>query len=177
VSWFLGPIWGDDLIASRVDQKAGLLGGYRIALDMDPHIGFETRMAFTSMKLGYARGNPLGRKSDVVMWDLDLMYYPTGESRFRPFFTTGIGIVDVDFRDETGYGYDELVLGMPFGCGFKYRWDRYLILRMDLRDNLAFAATSGLETMHNFSMTFGLEFRFGGPKTRYFPWQPGRGGW
>ena len=46
---------------------------------------------------------------------------------------------------------------------------RWCTLRLDLVDNIAFG-TNQVSSMHNFSIMAGVEFRFGGRSTSYFPW-------
>jgi hypothetical protein len=44
--------------------------------------------------------------------------------------------------------------------------------RIDVMDNLIFGGSAGFETQNQFSANLGLEFRFGGARRSYFPWNP-----
>ena len=66
---------------------------------------------------------------------------------------------------------------MPFGFGLKVRCIRdWLALRLEMLDNVAFGS-AGLDTMHNITLTGGVEVRFGGPRKSYWPWNPDRYLW
>jgi hypothetical protein len=176
-SWFIGNIWGDLLIAGRVDQDSGLLAGYRIGIDFAERWGTEMRFGFSSVELEYPGGNPTNLDGDIFLWDVNLLYYFLAESRLRPFMKTGFGLANFDFPNDVGQPVEETVLGMPFGIGVKYRWGRRLVVRTELLNNLAFGSGSGLDTLHNVSFTAGFEVRFGGARKNYWPWEPGRFVW
>jgi hypothetical protein len=70
-----------------------------------------------------------------------------------------------------------MLLQMPIGLGLKYRHTSRLAMRVDLIDNIGFSAGQ-LDTMHNWSLTAGIEARFGGGRKRnYWPWNPSREWW
>jgi hypothetical protein len=85
----------------------------------------------------------------------------------------GLGIADFDYTDPTlGIRRSESVLSMPFGGGLKYRVNQYMTWRVDVMDNLIFGGSAGFETQNQFSANLGLEFRFGGTRRSYWPWNP-----
>ena len=43
------------------------------------------------------------------MWDLDLLYYPWGDTQWRPYLLIGLGTARVDFIDRLSVTVDELV--------------------------------------------------------------------
>lgn len=176
-SWFLGNLWGDQLIDGRVDQGSGLFAGYRFGIDFARRWGTEMRFGFSSVQLEYPNGNPNSLDTNVFIWDVNLLYYFREEARLRPFMTTGIGVAHFNFPDDMGLSVAESVLGMPFGIGVKYRWGRRLVVRTQVIDNLAFGRGSGLDTLHNVSFTAGFEVRFCGARKTYWPWEPGRFVW
>jgi len=173
--WFAGLLVGDQLIDGRLGQEAGFFGGYRFGWDWDHYWGVETRAGGAALTLNGSAG--LGhRTSDVLVWDVSAMYYPWGDSRWRPYFSAGLGVASFDFHDEFDDRHNESTLGTPLAMGLKYRWHEWLVLRMDLVDNIAFGR-AGLETMHNVSFTTGVEVRFGGVRQSYWPWNPNRHIW
>ena len=65
---------------------------------------------------------------------------------------------------------------VPFGAGVKYQARKWMAWRVEVTDNLAIAA-AGLDTMHNISITMGVEAHFGGRRFSFFPWSPGAELW
>jgi hypothetical protein len=76
------------------------------------------------------------------------------------------------FDDDVGERHNEVLFEVPFGLGVKYQARKWLALRLDVKDNLAISA-AGLSTMHNMSVSGGVEVHCGGRPTSYFPWSPG----
>ena len=198
--WFMGAMQGSPLIDDWVEQKEGFFAGYRLGWDYDHYWGCEMRLAFGSVALDDsqrakdaqaaaddARGIPADdpirnrfdarRDSNVVLWDLDLLYYPWGDAAWRPYLMAGLGTARIDFVDRLSVVLDKTVFALPLACGLKYRWNDRLALRLELADNIAFGGSSGLNTLHNLSLTAGVEIRFGGTRKAYWPWNPGRHYW
>jgi hypothetical protein len=168
--WFAGGLVGDELIGGRVDQTEDLFGGYRLGWDWDHYWGGEVRVAFARPDLADASSWQNPRISRDWFLDANVAYYPWGDARWRPYFTFGLGIATFRFQDELLTQHEETLLHMPLGGGVKYLVDRWLVVRADVVDNIAFGS-SGLDTMHNFTYTFGLEAHFGpGSPRRYGPW-------
>ena len=110
---------------------------------------------------------------DVFIWDLNWIYYPTGDTRWRPYLTAGFGLLDADYDDLTTK-YHDTALAFPWGVGFKYRHSTRVALRFDVLDHLTFA-TGPQNMMHNITVSAGFESRFGGgSRKNYWPWNPGR---
>ncbi|HEV3416054.1 MAG TPA: outer membrane beta-barrel protein [Pirellulales bacterium] len=171
VDWFLGVIRGTEIIRDRVDQNVGVVGGFRLGWDYDLYWGLETRLGFSSLE-DQPENAPLAGSADkVVLWDSSLLYYPWGDSRWRPYIGLGLGLSEFRFTDDLGDQIRRNLLELPFGVGLKYRLHDWLTLRADVTDNLALGS-SGLATMNNVSFTTGLEFRFGGCHQNYWPWEP-----
>ena len=106
------------------------------------------------------------------MFDLDLVYYPWGDSQWRPYFLAGVGWASFRFDDPQGTPIKDTTIVMPFGFGLKYRYQPQIALRFDVIDNLAFSSET-VDTMHNVSFSFGVDIHFGGRRRSYFPWHPG----
>jgi hypothetical protein len=175
VGWLWGAIDSDWLIAERVRQHSGMLGGYRIGWDLDHYWGTEARFAFSYMDLSDNQGNPLGTSEDYL-GDVHLLYYPWGDARWRPFVSAGIGFASFRLDDEQGRFVNETVCGFPLGGGLKYLYRKWLAVRVSVMDNVAIGAYD-LSTQHNLSITGGVEVRFGGSRRSYFPYNPSRHLW
>jgi hypothetical protein len=171
IDWFLGVIRGTEIIRDHVDQNVGVVGGFRLGWDYDVYWGLETRLGFSSLE-DQPEDAPLAGGADkVILWDSSLVYYPWGDSRWRPYLSFGFGLTEFQFTDDLGNQIHRELLEMPLGLGMKYRLHDWLTLRAEVTDNLAFGS-SGLATMNNFSFTTGMEFRFGGYHRSYWPWEP-----
>lgn len=194
--WFMGGMGGSPLISDWMGTGHGFLGGYQFGWDFDHYWGTEVRFSFASLSMwdsllaqraqrqadddaGLAPDDPWRRRYDcrrdatVSMFDLNLLYYPWGDDAWRPYFRLGLGTVRVQCQDRLATDYDSTVVGIPFGIGVKYRVFNWLVLRGELADNVAIHAGSSFNTQHNLSFTFGMEVRFGGSRTAYWPWNPG----
>ncbi|MBI3467214.1 MAG: hypothetical protein HY000_29730, partial [Planctomycetes bacterium] len=172
-SIFTGVVFGDNLISGRVDQDSGIVGGLRFGWDLEPDWGIETRFAMGTIEIIDQRSAEQLQENDPILWDTSLLYYPWGETRWRPFLTFGAGLAHHSFVDDQGQQLNSLVFGLPFGVGLKYRLTDRLAARGEFVDNFTFAG-SGIESMHNLTLTAGLELRFGGRRMSYFPWDPSR---
>lgn len=172
--WSMGFVKGD-LVTSdwQAGEQQGFFGAVRLGWDHDHHWGSEMRFAFDSMN------------AKSFQWDLDLLYYPWGDSRWRPYYMLGLGAAKLRFR--RGFSpaydgglsahYDETVFVLPLAVGMKYRCNDWMALRLEVADLIVFGEGSGLNTMVNLSITGGFEIRFGGRRTSYWPWDPGRHYW
>ncbi len=170
-----GTWYGDTLIPGEVDQGIGFLYGARLGWDYDTYWGMEMRLAFSEVGLEFIDEPSVdGLSTDVLVWDGNLIYYPWGDARWRPYVGAGIGLVDFDFLTATGIRRSEAVVGLPLSAGLKYRQTDWITLRFDITDNIAFGGRAGFETMNNLSLSGNLEFRFGGTRKSYFPWNPSR---
>ncbi|MEA1951973.1 MAG: hypothetical protein U9N87_11350, partial [Planctomycetota bacterium] len=65
---------------------------------------------------------------------------------------------------------------MPLALGLKYRYNSRLAFRFEMTDNIVFSS-GPVNSVHHFSITGGLELRFGGTRKAYWPWSPGRYYW
>jgi hypothetical protein len=169
-SWFAGMLIGDELLPNRMDMDAGVFGGVRISWDRNYYWAYEARMAY-----GEIDTEPEPRDRNVTMFYLDanVLYYPWGDARWRPYGLLGFGIANLRFFDELNLEKDDAALAMPFGVGLKYRYNGYWAFRFDITDNLVFGSKE-LPTMNNISFTAGTEIRFGGKRRSYWPWNPQR---
>ena len=170
--WLVGALWGDDLTSSRVEQGSGLLGGYRLGWDFDHYWGTEGRFAFSNLRLSYPQTGTAGGTASNHFWDVNLLYYPWGDARWRPYLSLGMGAANFRYWDDLGRRTNETAFALPIGLGVKYRWKKWLALRGDLTNNWSFGA-GRTDSMHSVSLTLAAEVQFGGMRKSYFPFDAG----
>jgi hypothetical protein len=198
--FFLGSMNGSPLIHDWVGQSNGFFAGGRFGRDFDQLWGCEVRLGFCSMELydsdrakaaqralddanGLDPDDPYrdryngSRFGDVFVLDANLLYYPRGNTPWRPYASIGLGMAGIQFDDRLAQHYDELLLTMPIGLGLKYRWSDQLAFRFEVVDNLVFGHGSPLRTLNNVSVAGGVEIRFGRTRKGYWPWVPGIQQW
>jgi hypothetical protein len=196
VGIFYGAIVGSPLMDDWINQKTGTLAGVRFGWDFDDDWGVEMRIASSTMPIvdselqiamqqqyDNERGLPwdspyryrwdTGRTADHFLWDVEMLWYPWGDSDLRPYLLFGLGLDRISFEDRMEQSYAHVLVGMPVGIGIKHRWADWLAFRVEVLDNIAFAGHSTFEPQNNFSITGGFEVRFGQPRTFYWPWDPG----
>ncbi len=192
VGCFAGIVNGGPLIEDWVGTKCGFDGGWRLGWDVNPNWGAETRFAFGSPELydsydaklallkrdianGLTFADP-GRVAELFQWDVEILYYPCGETSLRPYFLTGMGMTNIYFTDSLGTNEQTTCLSLPLGAGVKYLCREDLAVRVDFLDDIALSSNH-LQTQHNLSLTAGVELRFGGSRKIYWPFDPGRSFW
>lgn len=176
-SVFIGGHFGDDLLDRTVSQRAAALIGGRAGWDMSAYVGGELRMWYANPAATFRPITADQLEAHLFGLDFDVLYYPWGETRLRPYLMAGLGFVDVVYHDAPTTKVDDMMLGLPFGIGFKYRLDNRFVLRTEFIDNYSFPG-SRTDEMHNLSVTMGLEARFGGGDRRsYYPWNPRYSTW
>jgi hypothetical protein len=79
--------------------------------------------------------------------------------------------------NDEGREIDNIIPALLFGVGVKYLFDRRFAVRMEFVDNVGLGDGLDLEIIHNPSLTFGAEYRFGGHQKLYWPWHSGRMVW
>jgi hypothetical protein len=172
VEGFAGTMIGDDAIKNSIGQESGFFTGGRLGLDYDYYWGVESRLGIAWMSL-FDKRNPLNDlgNGDIVEWDMALLYYPWGDSKWRPFLLLGTGISQFDTFGGNARGYSATLFEFPFGAGIKFHFNEWLAWRFEVMDNLCFGDGT-LDTMNNISFTAGLEYHFGGRRRNYWPWNP-----
>ncbi len=196
--WFVGMLQGSSLVDDWVAGKQGFIGGFRLGWDFRRHWGCEMRLAFGGVALcdsqrakdaqraaddalGLPENHPFRRRFDrrrdanTCLWDVDLLYYPWGDTAWRPYLMAGLGTARIEFSDRLSVPYEETVFGLPLALGVKYRYNDWIALRLELADNIAFGQS--FNTVHHLSLTGGMDVRFGGRRVAYWPWNPGRHYW
>jgi opacity protein-like surface antigen len=200
MGWFAGIVQGSTLITDWISMERGFYGGYRMDWNFDPHWSAGFRLAIGSMKLvdsaaakqaqqnadtlaGYAADDPWrlrfdsGRNGDLFQGDVDVAFYPTGDTRFRPYVSFGLGGTRVSFMDRLSENYAYSLFSLPISVGAQYLFTDSMALRLDCTDDIAFGRNNYC-TLQNVSLTAGVEVRFGGgTHFTYWPWNPGSRVW
>jgi opacity protein-like surface antigen len=157
---FFGAIGGATLIDNKLEQGGGGIFGLRFGFDYDHHWGVEKRFGFAQMNVL----DLFSRQRQIVnleLGDIDLLFYPWGDTRWRPYISMGVGLAHFNYQSDSGRRLDRLLVGLPFGIGVKYFWNDGVAIRVEMVDNLMLGAHE-LSTMNNVSLALGIEFRYSG---------------
>lgn len=176
IDWFSGPLLGDDLVDNQVAQDNELFGGLRVGIDIDYYWGLEARFGWANPNVQFTEPQPVADNGSYFVSDVDLVYYPWGDSKVRPYMLLGAGLARIDFVDSANVNFNTTLFTMPFGGGIQFRQTPSLIWRFEVLDNLSYGA-DGVDTMHNVSLTAGMEIRLGARPKSYWPWRSGRHFW
>jgi outer membrane protein with beta-barrel domain len=168
VDFFAGGLIGDELQEGVVSQGGGFFAGGRFGGDFDHYWGVETRLAFSDVNTNFSAGG-YGQSRDSF-FDASLLYYPWGDSRWRPYLSLGLGVANYRYQTFDGTRISAGAMELPWGGGMKFLLRPDVALRFDLIDNLSFPSGSRSDAMHNISFTGGIELRFGGRRTSYGSW-------
>ena len=198
--WFLGAMQGGTLVDDWVSQGQGFLGGYRLGWDFHHYWGCEMRLAFghaeiidsqrakdaqkqADDQLGLAPDDPFRQRFDKrrdgdlpIVWDFAFLWYPWGDSAWRPYLLFGLGYAQIKFEDRLSQCWESNALSLPLGVGLKYRWNDWLVLRVEFIDTFLVPGND-INAVQEFSLNGGVEIRFGGSRKAYWPWNPGLHYW
>jgi hypothetical protein len=189
IGLFAGGLYGSPLISNWVGQQGGYIGGIRCGWDWDEYWGVEARAAIGSAQLYddpqnvaqqlLLQSNPQDatRYSTRADYDVDVLYYFTGDRRSRPYFLIGAGLSQIRFSDLLMNSYSYTAWGLPAAFGWKYHVDDRMALRFEIGDEILFSGGAGFNVLHDLTATAGLEFRFGNHSKTYWPWNPGTRSW
>jgi hypothetical protein len=161
--FFFGTMDGDSL-TSEVDQTSDWFGGVRFGNDFAPTWGWEVRSAFFQPDITYADGAPNYFARDWFL-DLNVLHYPFGDTRIRPFWSIGLGASQFKFIDENDQRISEWLVDLPLSIGCKYHYKPWLVLRGELTDTIVFG-NENVDTMSNLSLSVGAEIHWHSFKTR-----------
>ncbi|RIK74592.1 MAG: hypothetical protein DCC68_22760 [Planctomycetota bacterium] len=176
VDVFSGVIYGGTLIEDSIRRQGDIFSGVRLGWDWTRRLGGEMRFGFAQVG---TEDIPTGVElddADLVYWDLNVLWYPTGDTRLRPYLSLGLGALHVDFVDATGNAHQKELVGIPLAAGLKYRATPWCAVRADIADNIALPYDD-IEGQGNFSITVSAEFHFGGQRRSYWPWNPTLQSW
>jgi len=175
IDWFIGPLISDNPVEDRVSQSNEIFGGLRAGWDFDYYWGLEWRFGWADPQI-FNDGQSEALSGQYFVSDFDVIYYPWGDTKVRPYFQLGLGVTEIGSVHEDGEGHEATLLGMPFGVGLQFSQTRWLAWRLEIIDNLAFGS-DGIDTMHNIAFTAGMEMRLGARPNSYWPWRSSRTIW
>jgi hypothetical protein len=173
--WFIGTLLGDDM-TQTVNMDNELFGGVRIGYDFDYYWGLDWRFGWSNPNMDVDGGAGEDRNGSYFISDVDLKYYPWGDSKVRPYWLMGMGLARIDYVNLSDISHNVTLATLPLGVGVEFPQFPWLAWRLEVLDNLAFGADE-VETLNNFSLTAGMEWRFGARPQSYWPWRPGRKSW
>ena len=160
LDWFAGPLLSDSPNKNNnVKQTNALFGGLRFGWDFDYYWGTEWRFGWSDPEIFY-EGSSLRQPGQYWVSDVNLIYYPWGDTRVRPFFIAGMGISQVGSIHNDGGPLEANLLGTPFGLGIQFQQTPWLAWRAEIMDNLAWGS-EGISTTQNISFTAGMNIRYG----------------
>lgn len=162
--FFVGTMDGGGL-TDGIDQATDWFGGVRFGNDFAPHWGWEARSAFFSPDLAYEYFPE--RRGTAHNWflDLNVLHYPWGDTRVRPFWSIGLGAAQFKFPEPNGMQTSEWVVDLPLSIGCKYYWKPWLAVRGELTDTIILGHEN-IDAMSNLSLSLGAEIHWHSFKTR-----------
>lgn len=169
---FTGIINVNEPVHDQIHNGAGNLFGGRWGWDFARYAGVETRLGYVRATLKDPLAPLIPSHENFLFWDTELLIYPFGDTKWRPFAMLGMGLVDLGFIDDHGREWHQDLITMPFSVGVKYRLDNHNALRFEVADNVIFGNNqggNGQHVMHNIAVLFAFERRFGLPHRSYFP--------
>jgi hypothetical protein len=172
----IGTAWLTRPINSDLTNDVDMFGGVFAGCDWDYYWGTEFSINRATPEIINKNARDADRGDRLMEESLSLMYYPWGDSLFRPYWRVGIGATEIDYPTDDGYRRDETLWTFPIGIGLKYPFRRYLAARAEFTDQLALG-NEGVAAQHDLTLTFGLEWRFGVHPRSYWPWNPSRHIW
>ncbi len=176
LDWFVGPLLSDSPNkTNNVKQTNALFGGLRFGWDFDYYWGAEWRFGWSDPEVFY-EGSSVRQPGQYWVSDVNLVYYPWGDTRVRPFFVAGVGLSEVGSIHNDGGPLEATLLGTPFGLGIQFQQTPWLAWRAEIVDNLAWGS-EGISTTQNISFTAGMNIRYGARKPSYWPWRTSRHSW
>jgi OOP family OmpA-OmpF porin len=162
-SFEVGLFGGYNFFQSSQNLKAGPLVGGRLGYNFTRHFGIEgageyiwSRVddkALTGGEEGQYR-SPMDNVN-LTFYHIDAVYHFMPDGKFTPFVLVGFGGAHYDPSIST-----KDMAAFNVGVGAKYSLTDNIALRLDLKDYMVTEIMQ--ETYHNFGVTLGITFAFGG---------------
>jgi hypothetical protein len=172
----IGTVWLTRPINNDLTTDIDTFGGVFAGCDWDYYWGTELAVNRATPEIINEKARNAKRGDRLMEETVSLMYYPWGDSLFRPYWRLGIGATEIDYPFDADHRRDETLWTFPIGIGLKYPLRRFLAARAEFTDQLA-VGNDGVSTQHDLTLTFGLEWRFGAHQRSYWPWNPSRHIW
>jgi len=172
----IGAIWGGEF-SQGTEADSSLFGVFRAGVDTSHFAGWEARFAFampniTNDQIAFSQD----ASADMFLFDLNVMYYPWGDSAWRPYTSMGFGLAYYRYGVPGDLSEVDTLFSIPLGIGVKHRIGTCLAMRAEITDYLTFGGDS-VGFRNNLTATVGLEWHFGGRRPSYWPWNPGSQGY
>jgi hypothetical protein len=168
--WFIGETFGGTLAHDALELEPSLFTGFWLGYDVSHYWGSEVRLGLNYGDVTYLPDGNTVTSSRSFLGDLSLLYYPWGDSRWRPYGAVGLGIGSFQFEDPVGSQISHTGLSVPLGFGVKYLCGNRWAVRLDVRDNVIFGGHN-LNTINNWSVIGGFEYHWGSVTSeQYYPW-------
>jgi hypothetical protein len=169
-SYQVGWLTGDPFAHGNSDVPNGPMLAKRYGWDFSDNWGLEARLADAWLN-DSRRFNPATVQTEGILFgDLSVLFYPLGNTRFRPYAILGAGASDFKFVDSQNDKVQRVFADVPFGIGIKYPLKDWLVIRAELLDSLRVGGDD-LPTMNNVSLTAGAEIRFSDLRRQLMPWR------
>lgn len=165
VDGYTGVLFGWNL-TDHLDQNHGTISGLRLGWDYEHFWGAQFGLGF-----GSTNTDPGGSDVSIRLADVSVLYYPWGDSRWRPYTGLGVGAGKYSFLDENGGSVDEFAMQIPLSLGIKYAFRPWWALRVDATNYFVLPAND-LNFINQLALTLAMEIRFGGQRRSYFPYSP-----
>lgn len=165
---FSGGYFHGSVIPGLQKPEGTTVIGGRIGWDHSHYFGSELRFGTAEANLAEIQSKLRTRMSDIS-WQ----YYPWGDSQIRPYTSIGIGIVDYEYNDAFNVGHGATTMSLPIAIGIKHYVRHWVSFRLEFEDNITFSS-SQFNSGNNLSVTGSIEFRFGGRRKTYYPFNPSR---
>lgn len=172
----LGEVWITSPPTDTLSRDMDLFGGVYLGYDWDYYWGGEVAIDRATPELKNSEATDERRGDRRMLWTANVLYYPWGDSYYRPYWRCGLGAMEIDYPLDDGSRRDEALWAIPIGVGIKYPVRRWLAARAEFTDHIGLGNT-GVATQHDLSLTVALEWRFGVRPRSYWPWYPSRHIW
>jgi|GEM_PF-4183756 len=191
--------FGSMLEENWISMTQGAGGILFLNWDASPHWGFATRFSFASIGLSDAPRAKTARYNAAIaggmdeyaaqkhmessraghwyQWDILAFWYPFGDTRVRPFLGVGLGAAQINYTDAIDVRTNNTAGVIPLMLGLRTRVNDWLAFHLEVGNNFSFGAGRTGRVISNTYIAAGIEFRFGGQRTMYWPYDSGVRRW
>ena len=163
-------------VASDVRSSNDFFGAVKVGWDWDHYWGTQFRVGWSTPDLINTSLSGTQQSDNLFITDMSLLYYPWGDSRFRPYWRAGLGLTDIEYSNRFNLRQQEFLFTIPFGVGLKYQFRRWFVWRAEFMNNLALGQNE-TSSINNLTITSGFEWRFGGRPSGQWDWAGYGGAW